>query len=266
MLKHYYHIYSTGKWKPPVSEHIDALEKSGLIGVLDYFGVGIIGHPSYRQTVKNYLISRGVKFSVVVEANDGWEQKTLDVVECEDEDYVLYAHTKGAANPSDHSDQWRASMTEGLIGRWPRAVELLKESDAVGSHWLEVNNFPRHYSGNFFWARGDYINRLVRPVDMSSRWSAEMWIGGGHGRMYDLATGGPSNGNWLFENDVGQDGVPDGCVRFYVANSIAGMEKGKVYVRVLDAGVSMCIREGHFQILGKRREHVYDYREKASDG
>lgn len=261
MLKHYLHVFADGQWKEPVSEHLDALQKSGLVNALDYFGVGIVGNPAHRHAVKTYFTSRGIRFSVAIEVNSGWEQVTLDKIECSDSDKVLYCHTKGAGYPSDYSDQWRRSMTVGLVYEWQRAVELLEENDAVGSHWMPLGvGAPRHFSGNFWFARGDYLNRIPRPVSQGSRWDAEMWVGGGHGLMYDLAVGAPTPGNWLYEDDIGQDGVPEGCVRFIVTNNIAGLSKGSIVVRVRDAGIEMLIKEGHLQVLGKRQERVYDYR------
>lgn len=263
-LRHYYHIYADGQWRGPVSDHIDALKKSGLSENLDYFGVGIVGSLSNRFAVKSYLAEAEVEFSIAVEANLGWEQITLDVIECDDRDKVLYCHTKGAAFPNDHSDQWRRSMTEGVVYRWVRAVDLLEngEADAVGCHWMPFyGGPPRHYSGNFWWARGLYLNRISRPVPVNSRWDAEMWMGSGGGLMYDLSIGAPTSGNWLYEENLGQDGVPEGCIRFIVNNNIINLTKGDIVVRVLDPAVEMCIREGHFQILGKTVEKSYDYRD-----
>lgn len=263
MLKHYLHVYGDGKWKEPVSEHLEALRKSGLLDALDYFGIGIVGNPIHRMAVKNFFMSLGVKFSIAVEVNSGWEQVTLDKIECLDSDLILYCHTKGAAYPSDYSDQWRRSMTVGVVYEWQRAVQLLEnDADAVGSHWMPfAGGPPRHFSGNFWWARGDYLNRIPRPVSTGSRWDAEMWVGGGHGLMYDLAVGSPTPGNWLYDDDIGQDGVPEGCVRFIVTNSIISLRPGSVHVRILDPAIEMCIKEGHFQVLGKRVEKSYDYRQ-----
>lgn len=263
MLKHWYHVYSeNGNWRGPVEEHIVALKSSGLIDALDYFGIGIVGNPGSREMVKNYIKSTGVNFDVAIEANLGWEQVTLDVIDCKDEDKIIYAHSKGAGYPNTHSDDWRRSMTEGVVYRWQRAVELLEKNDAVGCHWMPfAGGPPRHYSGNFFWARGDYLNRIPRPVSVGSRWDAEMWMGQGYGLMYDLSVGGPMDGNWLFDENIGQDGVPEGCVRVIVNNNIASLNKGSVIVRVLDAGIEMLIKEGHLQVMGKTVEKSYDYRQ-----
>lgn len=263
MLKHWYHIYSEGgNWKAPVEEHLIALKKSGLSEALDYFGVGIVGNLHSRNQVKDFIVKSGIKFDVAVESNLGWEQITLDVIECEDEDKILYAHSKGAAYPNTHSDDWRRSMTEGVVYRWRRAVELLAEVDSVGCYWMPYHGGPpRHFSGNFWWCKGEYFNRIPRPVPVNSRWDAEMWVGGGRGLMYDLVSGGPMAGNWLYEEALGQKGVPDGCVRLLVTNTIASMERGSIVVRVLDPAINMLIREGHVTVLGENVEKVYDYRE-----
>lgn len=207
-LIHYYHIYADGKWTTPVKEHLSAYTKSGLAARSE-LRIGLVGSPTNRESAKEFITRSRVSFEVHAEAPTGWEQITLDRIDLSEDARILYCHTKGAAFQNQLSVPWRRSMTEALVSNWRLPVYILEMGvpeqgippvDAVGCYWMPFNGGPpRHFSGNFWWANTDYLRRLPRPVAVTSRWDAEMWIGQGNGLMYDLAVGLPRRGNWLHE-------------------------------------------------------------------
>ena len=81
----------------------------------------------------------------------------------DEKSYVLYLHTKGIKH--DKNDKkirdWREMMEYFLIDKWEECIELLKEYDGVGCDLQEqknINNIaPTHFSGNFWWAKGEYL-------------------------------------------------------------------------------------------------------------
>lgn len=190
ILKHYYHIYADGVWELPVKEHLEALQKSGLYDKLQgNFYVGIVGSEKRRRLVKDYLDQR-VEYSIVAEADKGWEQETQDKL-YEDalsgEPFkVFYAHTKGASNFSIINNSWRRIMTEITVDRWEEAVNFLDDYDAVGGLWLsdsisttsggESIGKRGFFAGTFWWANSEYIATLGYPA-RTSRWDAESWVG-----------------------------------------------------------------------------------------
>lgn len=185
MIHHFYHIYADGQWMQPVSEHVRAL-KMGLIDNLDTFAIGLVGSDENRRAVIEYLKSEGIRYEVYAEALDGWEQVTqLKMWEfCQNnEGLMLYAHSKGASNPSDVNIRWRRSMIYWNVIRWQDCVEKLKEYETVGSHWIYPTiSMPEHiygnpmYGGNFYWARCELIRTWMRPT-VEHRHAAEGWIG-----------------------------------------------------------------------------------------
>jgi hypothetical protein len=178
-LAHFYHVYADGAWEAPVREHVHALTISGLLDALDVMFVGIVGSENNRARVRD-----AVPAVVVAEADEGWEQVTLQKLH----DYahnheakVFYAHTKGAHQPGRFRDEWRAAMTYDTVTRWRECVDALDHLGVAGPYWIksqepEHKNHGSFFGGNFWWARTNYV-RALPPVGVEHRWEAEGWIG-----------------------------------------------------------------------------------------
>jgi len=100
----------------------------------------------------------------------------------------LYLHTKGVShtNPKaiQDTDVWRKSLCEAALTRYRECLEGLKKNDVFGMecHW-------DHFSGNFWWARSQYLSKLRDPRDFlpkntrlwgnrdfNNRYMAEFWV------------------------------------------------------------------------------------------
>ena len=89
------------------------------------------------------------------------------------ESKVLYLHTKGVSYqtvPKQVAD-WKNMMLYFLINN--DCVKLLEKHDIVGCNYLE-NPHP-HFSGNFWWTRASYVNKL-KPIETTVKHDAEWWI------------------------------------------------------------------------------------------
>ncbi len=217
-LTSYYHVYAVNDWPRIVHAHLDALEESGLGSQLSGFFLGVVGRPAERRRVLHEVSAR-VPVKVVAEADQGWEQVTLNALwraPKAPRGAVLYAHTKGVSKspPSDLREAWRRSMTQAVVIGWRRCVDLLQDHDLVGCHWLtperwsHVPNFgdKPYFAGNFWWATTDWLRGLPKPTGGSKgRWDAEPWVGSGPvPRVVDLAPGWP--GPDTFVTASGGDG------------------------------------------------------------
>lgn len=90
--------------------------------------------------------------------------------------YGLYLHCKGASKVDDEQLQnglaWLEYMLYGLVDNIDSCLaHLSKGADLVGSMWY------RHFKGNCFWFRSDYVRGLMRPMtmDITNRYHAEYW-------------------------------------------------------------------------------------------
>ena len=121
---------------------------------------------------------------------------------------ALYVHTKGVGKPYDVVvDHWRKFMAHHLLGPGHcRCLEHLHEpypqiAATAATCGVDLSSSPLlHYSGNFWWARFDYLAGLQTPESLfdffatpnplwSTRHNQEFWIasgraGSGDGRVH----------------------------------------------------------------------------------
>jgi hypothetical protein len=111
---------------------------------------------------------------------------------------VGYVHTKGVFNGFDNPCiiEWRQYMSYFILQKAQDCIESLKDHDVVGVDWVTEPN--KHFSGHFWWANSQYINRLpqIDPPNFwidkcpSTRHLAEFWIGYGFPRVKCLHSSG----------------------------------------------------------------------------
>ena len=108
---------------------------------------------------------------------------------------VYYFHCKGVTHPDsplkERIVRWRMLMEQFVLMEWRDRVEALLFGNVacgVNLKGLDDGVSWRHFSGNFWWARCDHINRLPPPLDLgtpyfkqhsginSRRHYAEAWI------------------------------------------------------------------------------------------
>lgn len=183
-LHHFYHIYADGEWLEPVTDHIIALRRRKFEEQLKTIRIGLVGKQHNRDAVKALLDSEGLKYIVVDEQEEGWEQVTLEHVYAfskENDGIVIYSHSKGAANPSQINTSWRRSMEYHNFVFWEKPYwALLNGMYLAGCHWLTVSpnteDENQFYGGTYWWARCDAL-RLNEPLGYLNRYFAEHWIG-----------------------------------------------------------------------------------------
>lgn len=189
-LHHFYHIYCNDNWGQIVPFHIECLKRYGLLDNLTSFKIGLVGSQHHRDIVKHFLDTKNIKFEIVAEADNGWEQVTMNKLyefSQTNNGYVLYAHSKGAVNNGEQNRQWRKSMTWYNVVKWRDAINKLDSVDAVGCHWHDfTKQTASHlggphtgncwFAGTFWWSKLDLLKQ-IGPPGMSSRYDAEVWIG-----------------------------------------------------------------------------------------
>jgi len=200
-LHHFYHIGSSGKWLQPLSEHIHALRRYGLLEKLDSINFGIIGLSDNRKDVKDYLHKELDNFNIVAEADSGWEQVTINPMyefSLKNDGYIFYAHTKSSNNHNIFGAKHRRSMTYFNVVNWKDCVEKLNEGyvlagthycqmhlvkDAYGNEmdipgetrWENIKKYDGFFLGNFWWTTVEAM-RTLSPCANNYRQDAEFWI------------------------------------------------------------------------------------------
>lgn len=186
----FYHVYQYGDWLKLVSDQIKLLHITGLYEACSFIHIGINGQEPFPFNNKKIKIQYN---------KDSWseETQTLNSLRnfCEQNDdwNILYFHTKGITRLSQETYDWRKIMEYFCIEKWKESIEILNDYNTVGSLYMDecYYGFFPHYSGNFWWAKSEYIRTLDHSyLDSGIRQNREFWIGTGKGLMYSFLTTG----------------------------------------------------------------------------
>ena len=193
-LTHFYHVYADGNWRDPASEHVQALQQSGLGERITNLYIGYVGHEHNVEVAERFLSENLNNPITIARSLSGWEQETMrHIPEYLTDGPVLYAHTKGASNNTRICPPWRRSMTKECIINWHECLRLLDVYDTVGCHWLQSEDGKWFFGGTFWWANTEYLKTLP-PVGEENRFMAEHWIGlNPKVRQHDLKPGHPGH-------------------------------------------------------------------------
>lgn len=183
-LKVYIHVAKMFTWEPILSE---VLEDCRISGLRDAAEITLV---SVGEPIGNYHKCRVVNTGKPLTE---YEFPTLQLLydETTEQDNVCYLHLKGASQPNSLSHrEWRRELLEFTIidwkarvlhleQRWTSGARVRNGGAAWGAHHVPAY---KHYSGNFWWARGGYIRKLPSPYDFwskfpNNRYAAESWLG-----------------------------------------------------------------------------------------
>lgn len=189
----FYHICTINRWRAIVESQVDQITKSGLLNVSNKIFVTVTG-PEFME------LELPAPFEIVHRSEDKskFERIALNYMLefCKKLDApakVWYIHSKGARfnlttdTPTYvNVNAWREYMQYFIIGKYQKCIEALDTYDTCG---INLRDWPStHYSGNFWWAKSEYIKTLASlsvedPTVRADRWymdwylSPELWIG-----------------------------------------------------------------------------------------
>lgn len=99
----------------------------------------------------------------------------------ESADVMFYLHSKGVTSTAHDRKgihDWRHLLEYFTIEKHELCYEKCQTHDTCGVNWRKT---PRwHYSGNFWWARLDYVAKLIHIPPAPDYLGPEMWIGQGY--------------------------------------------------------------------------------------
>lgn len=199
-----YHIATLNQWKLVVEDQLQALKDSKLAEECNHITLTIVGKEfeEVKKLSKKYLPEEKTTLIHSSFCEKYCEFPGIDQVKkiaARDPDtYVLYIHSKGVSyQDSDkaiNTRSWRRYLDYFTISLWKTCVEHLKNHDSCSVEWLNDLNYciseivnPGFYAGNFWWARGDYIQTCpdiwLKKNDpewaYSHRFDCERFIGWG---------------------------------------------------------------------------------------
>lgn len=183
----FWHIGAVGDCLRIIAEQYRKLRASGLYDASEKIVVGFVGGRNLEWVLPIPILD-DPKFEVFVTENlTDYEYPTLarvwqEAQENETPFLCYYFHTKGASlveSPSrDAVNAWREYMEYFIVERWEDCVIVLEEHETCG---VELQSDQSHYSGNFWWARSDYIKKLPNGYEFweknwNNRVEAEFYL------------------------------------------------------------------------------------------
>lgn len=107
---------------------------------------------------------------------------------------VLYLHTKGVSYTKNHYFypgiiSWIDFVLYSLVNHFDNCVKLLDNYnyDTIGCNFREKEVNPKHYSGNFWWAKASYLQGLP-SCDFTDKYDAEFLILSKNPRYFNVYT------------------------------------------------------------------------------
>lgn len=168
----YIHVCVISKGLFILKELLDMILKSDLYEQLICISIVLLGN--VNNTIINNIERYDKKIKVIY-TNENIRLYEYPTLKClydfskEDNQHsnILYMHTKGVNKPylkGEHA--WRKYMSYFMITKSSNCLKQLKNSyDTVGCNLKKPNSNIKHlhYSGNFWWAKTDYIKTLIDP-------------------------------------------------------------------------------------------------------
>lgn len=177
------HVGIINNWEPILKEQIRKINK-GLYTTSEEIYIGSTGD---RSKLLQLEFENKYKFINEAHPFEAGEIPTLNSLHdfcLNTECYVWYIHTKGVTRPDNVCVQdWRKCMEYFVVKKYKNCISSLQCHDACGVLWYDKDD-PRlpyqagnkpHFSGNFWWARSDYIRSL--PKLENNRREAEFLVG-----------------------------------------------------------------------------------------
>lgn len=177
----YYHVCAINGYEKVVEEQIADLINSGLYRAAEKIYVTVCGEHTDKACV---LFSGLKKFELCIIDDDRYEFPSIELLQsdCDSDEkmWIFYIHTKGVSYLDGRGDYWRQFMMYFNVEKWKDCIQKLRDGhETVGIKLLEAkSHYPKHYSGNFWWATSEYIKRLpkVSELNQQDRFQAEFWI------------------------------------------------------------------------------------------
>lgn len=174
-IKIFFHICAITRAEHVVKEFIRSIHFSGLYDEVHLIYCYISGVPDIIQKIIELLHLSGGKFVIIkcIPHDTSYERLTLEDIHnhVDKTDKILYIHSKGVREEYQHNqvqlqciDAWRDTMLYYLIRHYKKCINLLDNYDTIGINYYKLHDRIPHWSGNFWWVRGDYFLTLPHKI------------------------------------------------------------------------------------------------------
>jgi hypothetical protein len=171
----FHHICLKNNGYEIYEDQLELLESSGLYNASEVIFCSVLGD------ITNIIFPDKYKIVFHSKDFDNEETRMLEFMYNNSLKYIgkyYYIHTKGVNHHNGPSEfyvhDWRKYMEYFVVEGWKDCVKDLDNFDLAGVNYSEQNK--PHFSGNFWWARSDYVSTHPPDFSAKNRYDNEMWI------------------------------------------------------------------------------------------
>lgn len=192
----FWHLLLINHYEEVIREQLNCILDSGLYDAVENIYIGALGE-NKEFAILIDILRKYPKFiiSEYSRSIDLFEFHTLHLLkefaDTETESYYLfYFHSKGISFSKKQNEvayhgggRWRKFMNQYTLTKWRDNVEQLDFGyETCGTQLRPNREWKEHYSGNFFWAKSEYV-KLLKPIyslNLKDRFQAEFYICSAH--------------------------------------------------------------------------------------
>lgn len=180
-------------WEEITNQILCQINSSGLIDKIDnlfFYVVGELNKNNLEKIKKIQQLNPKYKVKSLRKEVQTYEKLTLNSLleDCQNKYInckILYLHSKGITRVGNKNvEDWVKYLIYFNVNKHEECISALDKYDACGVNLNEKPSF--HYSGNFFWANSNYINKLD-PLEIKENFvshedyvkyylASEMWL------------------------------------------------------------------------------------------
>jgi len=175
----FYHLALIRNYKQRHEHMMESLYDSKLLYYCEHFYVVVVGNRTKNPIP---LLPRQAEIIDGGTDVEKFEWPTINQVYQyslrRNDTYILYLHDKGATHDLHDVNvgDWIELLLFFTLRHWRASTKHLEKYQIVCPNFSLVSGNP-HCSGNFWWARSDYVRTLNVPLPDQQRHFYEMWIG-----------------------------------------------------------------------------------------
>jgi hypothetical protein len=197
MIIGYIHICQLGNWERSLNMIFSKIKDSGLYDAVKEIRCGVLTHNN-TIVYNNILFDKKIKI-IYTGYSSEYERPTLlhmrNSAETDSSDTMyFYFHTKGlrwfGTDKEENVVDWIKLLLYWNIEKWTDAIEKLHTHDTYGCNFYKNdNNYPDHYSGNFFWVKNNYLKILDNYINIGYN-DPEFWLCLKPGKFFNAYSSG----------------------------------------------------------------------------
>ena len=201
-IKINYTAFLINDWKVIIEKHLFIMKNCGLYNRCTQFNIyAFPKNDELIQLLEKYDMTQ--KTRIISLSENNYEFPAIRDLIDNPMDVNLYFHTKGVSQKQNSkvyipSLLWNDYMTFFNIYHYNECLKMLNNSDVCGVELFipQSQNEKLQYSGNFWWATKNHLNKLrnsqhyLKFIEYGNRYDCENIIGSITGRYAELFNSG----------------------------------------------------------------------------